>query len=83
VISDPKAPGITKFSQAVLLPLPPNRCVCIAYSCGYLGRLVSTLAHRLNQKVGRAPDLQETHLRHTRKESPIARLLSVRGTGLN
>ena len=60
----------------------PNRYVCIAYSCGYLGRLVSTPAHRLKQragKVGRVPDQQETHLRHTRKESPIAR----HGNGLN
>jgi hypothetical protein len=44
----------------------PNRCVCIAYSYGYLGRLVSTLARRPNQKVGRAPDLQEMRLRHAR-----------------
>jgi hypothetical protein len=44
----------------------PNRCVCIAYSYGYLSRLVSTLARRPNQKVGRAPDLQEMRLRHAR-----------------
>jgi hypothetical protein len=52
----------------------PNRCVCIAYSCSCPGRSVETLAHRCNKVGGH---LQETHLRQTRKESPIARRLLV------
>src|SRR5260370_41423393 len=63
----------------------PNRCVCIAYSCGYLGEYCQILLRfeigkRLKSKCrGRCPYQQETNSSSTYKKPGCPRLLIPRG----
>src|SRR5260370_6501490 len=63
----------------------PNRCVCIAYSCGYLGEYCQILLRfeigkRLKSKCrGRCPYRQETNSSSTYKKPGRPRLLIPRG----